>query len=249
MSPEPNPYAPPRDFGMLPGAAQSPGAPPQGFRTREVLEEAWPAFKKHWPVLLASLMVASIPSSVLSFIPAFALLARLVEPNSVEYFTVYGISTLLSMIVSYFFLVGYIRIILDAARGKAPDFMTIFSGFDRYFSFLGTNLVLGLAVFIGTLLLIVPGVILLLGFGLANFYCVDARLGPIAALGASWRAMRGYKLEMFLFLLAGILIYCLGMLACCVGSLPAAVFVYVGWGIVYVRLSGHVQAPFSSRGA
>jgi hypothetical protein len=103
-------------------------------------------------------------------------------------------------------------------------------------------------VTMGSLLLIVPGVILFLGFGLSTFYCVDARLGPIASLVESWRAMRGHKLELLVFLCAGFLVYLVGLMACCVGVLPASGLLYVAWAIIYIRLSGYEQAPFATQG-
>jgi hypothetical protein len=244
MNQDPNPYAPPKDFGILPGAAPQAGVAPQGFQTGEVLRAAWEVFKKQWPVLMAALVLAAVPGGMMSAIPSFALLLRLVEPNSLEYFVVYAGSTVVSMVVGAFFQVGYVRIVLDAARGKTPDFMAILSGFDRFFPVLATNLLLYLALFFGFLLLLVPGVILTLGFSLCSFYCVDARLGPIAALGESWRAMRGHKSAMLVYFLAAILVYLVGLLACCVGALPASVVLYVGWAIIYIRVSGNAEAPF-----
>jgi uncharacterized membrane protein len=144
--------------------------------------------------------------------------------------------------------VGFLRISLAAARGKAPEFMTIFSGFDRFLPLLVTNLIYYFGMMLGVLLLIVPGVILFLGFSLAQFYCVDARLGPFAALGESWRAMRGHKGQMFVFICAGVAVYLLGFLACCVGSLPAGALLYVAWAIIYTRLSGYERAPYEFEG-
>jgi uncharacterized membrane protein len=249
MNPDQNPYAPPRDFGMLPGAGPVPGIAPQGFDTREVFEAAWAVFKKQWPILIATMLLSGVPGGALSLIPSGALLLKAVEPNSLEYWILYAGTTLASMIVGYFFQVGYIRVLLDAARGKAPDFMAILSGFDRFFPLLATNVLLMLAICSGMVLLIVPGVIASLGLSLAAYYCVDERLGPIASLRASWNATRGHKVQVLVFMLAAMLVSLVGFLACCVGVLPAYVITYLAWGMVYIRLSGNAAAPFSTRGA
>src|SRR5215204_5249759 len=120
-----NPYAPPQDFGLLPGALPAPGGAPRGFATREVLEEAWRITKIHWPVLVATFVVWTVPASIMSMVPVGALAFRLVEPNSVEYWGLYLLTTFSSQIIGVFFQAGYIRIALTAARGQTPEFMDI----------------------------------------------------------------------------------------------------------------------------
>jgi uncharacterized membrane protein len=244
-----NPYAPPKDFGLLPGAQPGPGGAPQGWTTGEVLQIGWEATKRYWPVVIGAMLIWWVPSMTLSSVPALAVLLELVPPDSLEYWAIYAVSTLVSMVVSYFLQVGYIRIALAAARGERPDLPAIFSGFDRFLPFFVTSILFYTAVMLGSLLLIVPGVILFLGFGLATFYCVDAGMGPIASLRASWNAMRGHKGGMFVFLCAGMLVYIVGILACCVGALPALAVLYVAWAAIYVRLSGYQKAPLEAVGA
>ena len=243
-----NPYAPPKDFGMLPGAF-APGSSPRGFATREVLEAAWEITKKHWPVLVAAVVVWMVPGGLASSVPTVALLLRLVEPDSAEYWGIYAASTFASQLIGCFFQVGFIRISLAAARGQTPEFFTIFGGFDRFLPFLAMTLIYVFMVAFGSLLLIVPGVIIFLALGLATFYCVDARLGPIAALAESWNTTRGHRWRFFVFFCTATLVYMVGLMACCVGALPALGLIYVAWALVYIRLSGHERAPFETQGA
>lgn len=243
-----NPYAPPKDFGMLPGALVPPGSP-RGFGTREVLEAAWEITKKHWPVLVAAFAVWTVPASLVSAFPVAMVALQLVEPNSAEYWGLYLLTTVAAQIVGFFFQVGYIRIVVAAARGQTPQFMDIFSGFDRFFAIIAIALVTILPETLGLVLLIVPGVIIFLGFSLATFYCVDQRLGPIASLRESWRAMRGHKLATFVFLCVAFLIYMASFVVCCVGSFASFGLLYVAWAIIYIRLSGYEQAPFQTQGA
>jgi hypothetical protein len=243
-----NPYAPPREFGLLPGAMPAPAGAPRGFTTREVIEQAWQITKIHWPVLVAAFVVWTMPASLVSVIPVGALVFELVAPNSLEYWGLYLSTTFASQIIGMFFQAGYIRIALTAARGQAPQFMDIFGGFDRFLSLIAILFITLIPETLGFMLLVVPGMILFLGFSLSSFYCVDANLGPIASLRESWRATRGHRFPIFVFLCAAISIYMLGMLACCVGTFLAIGLIYVAWAIVYIRLSGHEQAALT-RGA
>ena len=243
-----NPYAPPGDFGLLPGALPAPGGAPRGFATREVLEAAWAVTKIHWPVLVAAYAVWTVPASLVSLIPLLAVALQLVEPNSIEYFGLYLSTTFAAQIIGSFFQVGYIRIALAAARGQAPQFIDIFGGFDRFLSLIAIFLITFVPETLGAVLFVVPGVILFLGLSLSTFYCVDARLGPIASLRESWRATRGNKFAIFVFLCAAFVVYMLSMLACCVGPFLSFGLLYVAWAIIYMRLSGYEKSPFETQG-
>jgi uncharacterized membrane protein len=87
-------------------------------------------------------------------------------------------------------------------------------------------------------LLIVPGVILALGWSLAPFYVVDAGMGPIEAMKASWSATRGQKGEIFVLGIASVGLTLLGVLMCCVGVLATSPILYVAFAIAFIRMSG-----------
>jgi hypothetical protein len=60
-----------------------------------------------------------------------------------------------------------------------------------------------LAFVVGFVLLVVPGVIVALGLGLAAPASVTERIGPFAAFGRSWRLTRGHRLT---FLASGVVV-------------------------------------------
>jgi uncharacterized membrane protein len=153
----------------------------------------------------------------------------------------------IAIIIGTFFQVGQLRIFLTAARGGRPELGTLVSGSDRFLPLLGTTLLLSLIVLFGYVLLIIPGIILALGLGFAQFYCVDAGMGPVESLKHSWEATKGHKGKIFLFGLAAFGISLLGLLACCVGFYVATPLVWLAFAIIYVRLSGYVEPPSQLR--
>ena len=60
-----------------------------------------------------------------------------------------------------------------------------------------------------------------LGMALGEHAVVLENLGPREALARSWALVDGHRLELFLFLLVNQLVTLLGLLACCVGLIPA----------------------------
>ena len=241
-TPPHNPYAPPADFGILPVPPVPPGASggPQPWDVEEVIKAAWAAFKLQWVVLVLAVF---LPGMLVSFpmgAPDVLSALKVVEAYSLEYLGVLGFCWLVAMVIGTFFHVGSLRIFLAAARGRQAELGALFGGADRFFPLVGVILLQSLAIVTGLLLLIVPGIILALGFGLAPYYCVDARMGPVQSLRASWDATNGQKGKIFVFFLACTVVLVAGYLACCVGAYPASAVTWVAFSIVYVRLSGRI---------
>ena len=215
---------------------------PQPWAVGETIGLAWEGFKRSWLALAGSFFIMMVGSFVINGIPAGLLGARVVEPNSVAYWIVYGVGQLTSWILSAFFTVGLNRMTVAVARGQEADFSTLFGGGNKLLPYLGQMFLMMFAILIGTILFIVPGVLLSLGLMLAPFYLIDANMGPIDAMKESWNATKGQKLNLFVLGLASVGIMILGMLACCVGYFAAAPICYVALAIVYVRISGRGTA-------
>lgn len=74
----------------------------------------------------------------------------------------------------------------------------LFKGFERFADTLVAGLLYSLAVGVGTMLLIVPGIIMACGLGLTFFIMVDdPNISGLDALQQSWNMMRGHKWEFF----------------------------------------------------
>jgi len=203
-----------------------------------VLEIAWKIFKEHWVVLtfapLAAGFIQQIPSQVAQVVVSGAQL----NPEAPEVMVITSLATILGMVLQIFFSVGETRLYLQAARGETPEFGVVFSGMDRFLPVLGTSLVVGLAVILGLVALIIPGIILAYGLSFAVYLCVDEGCSPIEAAKRSWAITNGQKANLFLLSVLGFLVMLLGLLACCIGVVPAASVVSVATAIVYLRITG-----------
>jgi uncharacterized membrane protein len=91
---------------------------------------------------------------------------------------------------------------------------------------------------LGFALLLVPGVILSLGLMLTPYYVVDRGMGPVEAMKASWATTMGEKGKLFVLALYWFGVSLLGLLACCIGSLPAMAVISISQAIVFCRLTG-----------
>lgn len=93
---------------------------------------------------------------------------------------------------------GYVLFISCLVDTKQNKLDLLFSGFNRFIETLIAGLLISVAVGIGCALLIVPGIILGLGFGMTFFIMADNQnISGIDALKESWNMMNGHKWDLF----------------------------------------------------
>ncbi len=98
----------------------------------------------------------------------------------------------------------------------------MFEGFDRFGQAFLAALVSGLLIGVGTLLLVIPGIILAIMWMFLYFVMAETNLEFWPAMEYSANLTAGYRWELFCLLLACSSSGILGLLACCVGIFVAA---------------------------
>ena len=104
-----------------------------------------------------------------------------------------------SLILYGSLIFGYTLFIACLADTKVTKFDLLFRGFDRFVETLVAGLLYALIVTIGTMLLIVPGIIAACGLAQTFYIMVDdANISGTDALQMSWNMMKGRKMDWFL---------------------------------------------------
>lgn len=127
---------------------------------------------------------------------------------------------------------GYNILWLRLIRGEEVSFNNFMDVKPFIIPLVLTTLLMQLAMGVGYVLLIIPGIIIALGIWAAPIVVVDKNLTNVEALKASWRIMDGHKIEMLLVGLAAGVVNFVGMLACGVGllvSVPMTVGALAGF--------------------
>jgi uncharacterized membrane protein len=204
----------------------------------------WDSFRQQWMILVASYVlvmivdqVAQVPGVVLAAIAAVAQIPPSVVFGLTPRIVQLGVSIPVLIAVSAFFQVGLIRLWLQVARGERPQFEVIFTGIDRFLPLLGLSLLMAIAITLGFVLFIVPGVLLALAWSMAPFYLVDRNYGPVEALEASWEATRGHWGSLFLLSLAAVGFSILGVASCCIGILASSPLTMLLFATAYTRMA------------
>ncbi len=108
---------------------------------------------------------------------------------------------------------------------------------EPFVKYLLTSLLVGLATLLGLILLIVPGIIVALAFGMSLFLVMDRGLGITESMKESARITRGNRLKLLLLGLALLGINLLGLLLFVVGLIVSLPISYLASVHAYRTLS------------
>ncbi len=107
-----------------------------------------------------------------------------------------SIITFLELIVT----AGYTKYVLNFARTGNFDTSVILDTIKkRWLVLLCASILVGIIVCIGTILLVIPGIIAALGLAPYIYVAVDTDLDTIEVLKKTWNMMKGHKMEYFIF--------------------------------------------------
>lgn len=130
-------------------------------------------------------------SSIISVVPN--LLAPVADPDAAptmaaELGWVFLLCSLLSVVL-YGALVGSVHAVAKSAPISLADALGV--GFRRFLPLIGCVLLMGLAILGGTLLFVVPGVILMVSLSVAPYLVITESMGAMAAVKASHKLVWG----------------------------------------------------------
>jgi len=136
---------------------------------------------------------------------------------------------------------GLIKISLKLCDGEEAKFSDLISQYKLFFRYLFASFIYGLITFLGFILLIVPGIILLIRLGFFDYLIIDKNSKIIESLKRSWEITKGNTWNLFLLYFLFALINILGAFALIVGlfwSIPTTV---VARTFVYRKLSSQLK--------
>lgn len=152
------------------------------------------------------------------------------------------IISVLAFVITQVMTRGLVRAALTIVNGGRPDPGTAFS-FDNIGPYLVGSILFGLAVGVGLILCVIPGLIIGALLGFWAFACVEQDLDGVSALRRSLELTRANFGQVILFGLAYIGVNLIGALLCGIGLLVTIPLSYVAAAHFYRQLSGTPVAP------
>lgn len=203
----------------------------QGFSKKDAISFGWEQAKRNWKFFLligaAYLLIQLLPG-----IPAML--------SGQSHSAVGTLLTLILSIIGWVLKIlmglGFLKISLAIIDKKSFQFSDLFNNYQYFWRSLAASAVYGLAIFVGIILLIVPGIIFAIRLQYFNLLIIDKGMGPIEALKKSWEMTRRNTINLLLLGILCGLINILGALALGVGLVLAFPTTLVASTYVYRKL-------------
>ena len=233
--PEDQPPPPPPPYGGYPQGGYTPApASGQPFDLGAAFSYGWNKFQQNAGPLIGVMLIVLVGTAI-----AFGI--RFVVFNSTSSVFTALVFSAISQVI-YFLIVGALQIglyraALAVTSGRPIVFSELYSS-ENIGPFLMTVFLYGLAVGVGLILCVIPGIVVaFLGF-LAPFYVLDQNQSPVDALKSSFSTVQANLGAMVPFGILAFLVYIAGAIACGIGILVSAPVALIATAYVYRSLNG-----------
>jgi uncharacterized membrane protein len=186
----------------------------------DCIKFGWETFKRRPWILIGALVLVVLISIIPGLLtPHPEVVEGQPLPPPTPFALVMG---LISLAVSFLVSLGLVNFSLRAHDNVETVTIGDLWNPDPIWRFIGAELLTFLIVFVGLLLLVIPGIIASLGLGFAQYLVVDRGMRPVESLKESWRITKGNKGRILLLGLALLGLNLLGAIALGIGVLVTA---------------------------
>jgi len=189
---------------------------------RDALSTGWNITKSRFPLLLAFMATFLLLGGLRAF------LGEKMESQMLNVIIGIGFN-----VFSWYLTFNALGISLKLIDSKPVEYADLWRPQNKFWFYVLATLLYGVITALGTLLLVVPGIILGLMFMFYGYVMIEKSLGPIEALQESKRLTQGVKMDLFLFSLLAIGLNLLGMLALLVGVFVTMIVTYLAIAHLY----------------
>ncbi len=209
-----NPYAvPTSQLQDVPAGDQAPSveqALSRGydFSIGDLLSEAWQLTKGTKGIIIGGFLIFYVAILVASFVVGAVLgIFSLFSDSLVLIIIGQLLTTIIASAVSYPFFAGLNMVGIRRAAGQPFSFNEIFSHFGSLVPLLIAAVLMMVLIYLGMILLLIPGIYLAVAYMLAIPLIVERGLSPWQAMEASRKAITQHWFKVFgLFLLLGLIV-------------------------------------------
>lgn len=203
----------------------------QHISVTHTIEEGWKVMLGHIGSILLLTLVFAVVILVIAFVSS-VLLALFLPSGLSSDLATYPVQLVINTLTT----LAMANTTLKLADGQKLRINDLFSKLPLFFHVLAANILYFLAILLGFICLIIPGIILAIRLNLFDLFIVDQGCGPIEALRKSYQTLRGYSWRWFGFLILSVLILLLGLLFFGIGLLLAVPTVAIARALLYRKL-------------
>jgi len=143
-------------------------------------------------------------------------------------------------------IAGFHIFTMKKLMGRTAEFGDLFKGFNFFVPTLVASLLIGLFTFAGTLLCIIPGLVVAAMYKFTYLFIVDKRMDFWPAMQASHAVVKNDYFGFTMFLILAFLVNLLGLLCCFVGLLVTIPLTFAAITVAYKEIVGFEQRTADS---
>jgi hypothetical protein len=172
----------------------------------------------------------------------------LVKADLSNYIVISLLFALLSGVplISGALIAGFHIFTLKKIMGRKAEIGDLFKGFNFFVPTLVASLLIGLFTFAGTLLCLIPGLVVAAMYKFAYLFIVDKRMDFWPAMQASHAVVKNDYFGFTMFLLLAFLVNLLGVLCCFVGVFVTIPITFAAITVAYKEIVGFEQRTVDS---
>lgn len=197
------------------------------FNKKEAIKFAWKKYKENWKFLALVMLGAWV---------AFVLIGNVFSSFSGNNPALSFVFRILINILEAIVGMGLVTIALNIVDNKTIHLSKIYTSKAKIFNYVMASLLYFLIVFVGFILLIVPGIYFGIKYHFFMYDIVDKNAGIIDSFKNSSKITSGNMLNLFLFGLINFGILTLGLFLLGVGLIAAIPVVILATAYVYRKL-------------
>ncbi|MDR2970192.1 MAG: glycerophosphoryl diester phosphodiesterase membrane domain-containing protein [Tannerellaceae bacterium] len=187
----------------------------QTFSISEVVGASWVYLKQQIWVLVGLFIGYTIITFLIgSFFPQTSM-------------TMMVIANLITGIIGIFFMLGYYKNLFQTIDGLEPQFSAYGQQAPKFLTAFIAGLIVSIAISIGMLLLIVPGIYLALRLQFFTCFIVEENAGIMDSLKRSWALTEGHAMKLFILALVWLGLIILGVLLLVIGLFVTMPLIYM----------------------
>jgi uncharacterized membrane protein len=143
-------------------------------------------------------------------------------------------------------IAGFHIFTMKKLMGRNAEIGDLFKGFNYFVPTLVASLLIGLFTFAGTLLLIIPGLVVAAMYKFTYLFIVDKRMDFWPAMQASHAVVKNDYFGFTMFMILAFLVNLLGVLCCFVGLLVTIPLTFAAITVAYKEIVGFEQRTADS---
>ncbi|MFH1645231.1 MAG: hypothetical protein ABIB11_02315 [Candidatus Omnitrophota bacterium] len=197
------------------------------FLKKEAIASGWNAFKSQKGMFIGIVFISAL----------FYIIPNFLQDNLKDAQILAALIGVAAWVLQSAIAMGMARVSLQVTDKGSSSVSELFSCFSLLLKYIAASVLYGLMVFIGMILLIVPGIIVAMRGQFFVYYIIDEGAGPIEALKKSFEITKGSVVNLLLLSLVTILLNIVGVLAIGLGIFVSIPITLVAYAFVYRKLN------------